>query len=154
MFKEYYSNKFYEIFGTFLSPSDGLGEEVVGAELSKIGFLVPRALTDYYCVAGNHQINREYNILRSLDELEWFGDKLIFMEENQAIAYWGVRREDCNLDNPIVWQGQNIDSIEGELEDTSMEWYSENYRISQFLMAMWKWMITGEQEEPDNLVML
>jgi hypothetical protein len=62
MFKEYYSNKFYEIFGSSLSPSDGLGDETVRAELSKIGFSVPRALTDYYSVAGNHHINREHNI--------------------------------------------------------------------------------------------
>jgi hypothetical protein len=149
MFKEYYSNRFYEIFGSSLSPSDGLGDEYVQAELSKIGFSIPRALTDYYSIAGNHQINREHNILRSVNELEWFGDTLIFMEENQAVAYWGVKREDCNLHNPIVWQGQNIDSIEWKLEDEPMEWYSENYRISQFLMAMWKWMRTGEQEPPE-----
>jgi hypothetical protein len=149
MFKEYYSNRFYEIFCSSLSPSDGLGDEAVLAELSKIGFSVPRALTDYYSVAGNHQINKQHNILRSLDELEWFGDKLIFMEENQAVAYWGVKREDCNLCNPNVWQGQYIDLNKWELEDKPMEWYSENYRMSQFLMAMWKWMLTGEQEQPE-----
>ena len=74
------------------------------------------------------------------------------MEENQAVAYWGVKRENCILPNPIVWQGQNINPIEFELEDEQdepMEWYSENYRISQFLMAMWKYTLTGEQERPE-----
>jgi hypothetical protein len=70
------------------------------------------------------------------------------MEENQAVAYWGVKQEDCSLHNPIVWQGQNINSIERELEDETIEWYAENYRISQFLMEMWKWLLTGEQEQP------
>jgi hypothetical protein len=151
MFKKYYSNRFYEIFGSALSPSDGIGDEAVRAELSKMDFSVPIALMDYYSIAGNHKVNKEYNILRSLNELEWFGDTLIFMEENQAVAYWGIKRGDCNFPNPIVWQGQNINSIEFELEDNEpMEWYAEPYRISQFLMAMWKYTLTGEQEQPES----
>ena len=69
IFKEYYSNRFNEIFGSLLSSSDGLGDEVVQAELSKMGFSGPIALTDYYSIAGNHKINKKYNILRSLNEL-------------------------------------------------------------------------------------
>jgi hypothetical protein len=151
MFKEYYLNRFEEIFGSPLSLSDGLGDEAVRTELSKMDFSVPIALMDYYSIAGNHKVNKEYNILRSLNELEWFGDTLIFMEENQAVAYWGIKREDCNFPNPIVWQAQNINSIEFELEDDEpMEWYAEPYRISQFLMAMWKYTLTGEQEQPES----
>jgi hypothetical protein len=31
-----------------------------------------------------------------------------------------------------------------------MEWYAEPYKISQFLMAMWKFTLTGEQEQPES----
>jgi hypothetical protein len=73
------------------------------------------------------------------------------MEENQSVAYWGIKREDCSLPDPIVWQGQNINSIEFEIEDDEpMEWYAEPYKISQFLMAMWKFTLTGEQEQPES----
>jgi hypothetical protein len=150
-FKEYYSNRFIEIFGSPLSPYDGIGDETIQAKLNRIDYSVPIALTDYYAIAGNHKINKEYNILRSLNELEWFGDTLIFMEENQSVAYWGIKREDCNLPDPIVWQGQNINPLEFELEDDEpMEWYAEPYKISRFLMAMWKFTLTGEQEQPES----
>ncbi len=148
MVKEYYTYRFDRIFGMPLKPSDGVGDEVVRAGLATLGFSIPAALFDYYSVAGNHYINRDHNILRSLAELEWFGNMLVFMEENQTVAYWGVKQEDCALSDPIVWQGQTINPIEWELEDGAMEWYAEDYRMSQFLMAMWNWTLTGEPEQP------
>ena len=95
----------------------------------------------------SHPINTVHNILRPIAELQYFGDHLIFMEENQGIASWGIHRDDCRERNPIVWQGQNIDENEFELEDEPQEWFEEEYRLKQFLMAMWKWTLTGKQEE-------
>lgn len=77
-------------------------------------------------------------------------DSLIFMEENQGVAFWGIHRNDCLEPNPIVWQGQNIDAIELDLEDEPQEWFAEEYRLRQFLMAMWKWTLTGEQEAVES----
>jgi hypothetical protein len=42
--------------------------------------------------------------------------------------------------NPIVWQGVN---------SSITSWYKEEYKLNQFLMAMWKWIITGEQEDSE-----
>jgi len=74
MFKEYYTNCFSEILGLPLNSSDGLGDKAAHFELSRLGFSIPTALFDYYSIAGNHQINKQHNILRSLHELEWFAE--------------------------------------------------------------------------------
>jgi hypothetical protein len=110
-----------------------------GAELGRVGLVIPAALRDYYSLAGRHWINENHNRLRPIAGLEWMDDKLIFMEENQCVALWGIRRSDLRRSDPLVWQGVNGDPI---------EWFAEDYRLSQFLMAMWGWIMTGEQEPP------
>ncbi len=109
------------------------------AELARLGMVIPVALFDYYSLAGRHSINENHNRLRPIAELEWMEDKLVFMEENQCVVYWGIRRADLGENDPIVWQGVNGEPI---------EWYAENYHLSRFLMAMWKWTMTGEVEPP------
>jgi len=78
--------------------------------------------------------------VRSIAELEWRDDKLVFMEVNQCVVFWGIRRADLEEADPVVWQGINGEPI---------EWYAEDHRLSRFLMAMWKWTMTGEDEMPE-----
>jgi hypothetical protein len=111
--------------------------EAVSAEAERAGLRLPQALADYYAVAGSHTINEKHNRLRPIARLEWLDDRLIFMDENQRVAIWGIHRDDLAEDDPVVWQGVNGD---------------ENYRLSQFLMAMWQWTVTGEQEPPDGML--
>jgi hypothetical protein len=139
VFKRYYRDRFREIFGSPPRPSDGLGGEAVRAELDRVGLVIPAALSDYYSVAGRHWINENHNRLRSITNLEWLDDKLVFMEENQCVAFWGIQSTDLRRSDPVVWQGVNGEPI---------EWFAEDYRLSQFLMAMWKWIMTGEQDPP------
>lgn len=140
MFERYYNECFREIFGAPLEPSDGLGEEAVRSALARISIAIPAALFDYYALAGRHWINDNHNRLRPIAQLEWIDDKLVFMEENQCVAFWGIRRADLGEADPVVWQGVNGDPI---------EWYAEDYRLSRFLMAMWKWTMTGEEDSPE-----
>jgi hypothetical protein len=139
LFKQYYKDRFREIFGAPPSRSDGLGDNAVRAELRRIGLVIPRALFDYYSLAGRHWINENLNRLRTIANLEWMDDKLIFMEENQCVAFWGIEKSDLSRADPLAWQASNNDPL---------QWFAEDYRLSQFLMAMWKWIMTGEQEPP------
>jgi hypothetical protein len=138
--KQYYSDRFRQIFGSPPEPSDGLGDDAVRVKLAQAGLVIPAALFDYYSLAGRHWINENHNRLRPIEELEWMGDKLVFMEENQCVAFWGLCEADLEESDPVVWQGVNGEPV---------EWYAEDYRLSRFLMAMWKWTKTGEQEEPE-----
>jgi hypothetical protein len=141
MFKTYYRKRFREILGEPLEPSDGLGEQKVQRALRKRSLVIPRALAEYYAIAGRHEINARHNRLLPIGELAWEGEKLVFMEENQCVALWGIDKAAIEDSNPVVWQGPNNEPI---------EWYEEPYCLSQFLMAMWHWQETGVEEEPET----
>lgn len=141
MFKQYYSGSFYELFGTPPKPEEGLGDDATRAELGRFGLVIPIALFDYYSLAGHHWINDDHNRLRPIERLEWIGDKLIFMDENQGVAVWGLCKADLREADPLVWQGVDGDPI---------EWYPEDDTLSRFVVSMWRWTITGEDEPPGS----
>ena len=141
MFKGYYRKRFAELFGKSLAEGDGLGDDAVAEALSKRRLTVPRALFDYYSVAGSHPVNRQYNSLYPVSELAWRDDHLVFMEENQEVAIWGIARAEVDTANPVVRQAAEVELL---------EWFPEIYRVSQFLMAMWHWQLTGVQEEAES----
>jgi hypothetical protein len=140
VFKTYYRDRFREIFGEPPKPGDGLGRTAVRAALARANLVIPRALFDYYIVAGRHPVNRDHDRLHPIEGLEWMGDKLVFLEENQSVVYWAIDRSDLEESDAIVWQGVNGEPI---------EWFAEGYRLSRFLMARWKWIVTGVLEEPE-----
>lgn len=140
MFKEYYSQRFQKILGSSPQLSDDLGDDVVQAKLVERELTLPKALFDYYALAGKHSINTEYNQLLPIEQIRWMNRKLVFMQENQCVVYWALDQADINSPNPIVWQGINSDIV---------AWHKEPYKLYQFLMAMWNWTVTGEQEEPE-----
>ena len=54
MFNRYYTVQFRETFGSPPRPDEGLGNEVVRADLERVGLVIPPALFDYYGLAGRH----------------------------------------------------------------------------------------------------
>jgi hypothetical protein len=138
VFKRYYSDRFREVFGAPPRPDEGLGDDAVRIALARRDLVIPTALRDYYSLAGRHRINENHDRLRPVEELEWMGDKLVFLDENQCVVFWGIDRSDLKKADPIAWQGIN---------GTPIEWHSENLRLSRFLMARWRWIVTGEEPE-------
>ncbi len=141
MFKEYYNRRFQEILGSSPHPLEGLGDDVVQAKMLECKLTLPKALFDYYALAGEHPINTVHNQLLPIEQIRLINSKLIFMEENQCVVYWAIDQADINSPNPIVWQGINGDIV---------AWHEEPYKLNQFLMAMWNWTMTEEQEAAEN----
>ena len=129
MFELLYESHFREIFGAEPEPADGLGDESVEARLRQRGLQIPEALFDYYSIAGYHWINKQHNRLRPIEELDWFIDWLVFMDDDQGLVSWGIHREDLGSPDPVVWQG-----IVGE----EIDWLQEDLTISEFLIEMCK----------------
>jgi hypothetical protein len=103
------------------------GTEPCGrAELARAGLAVPAALFDHYALAGRHWVNTYHDRLRPVAELGWVGDRLVFLEENQCVVFWGVRGADLGEADPAVWQGVNVEPA---------EWYPGGERLCRFLMA-------------------
>jgi hypothetical protein len=95
---------------------------------TRLGVRVPAALRDYYLVAGRE---RRFNTCchRLLPPSEWAVEKqrLVFMEENQAVCCWGVSIRNPGSDDPPVSEG---------VEDETTTWYPVQRKCSVFLAAM------------------
>ncbi len=139
-FTQFYRECFLELFGASPKPNESLEQKRLKQTLRSLRLTIPKSLFDYYEFAGRHWINEEHNRLRPVEELSWNDDRLIFADENQNVVCWGIDRSEVTLDDPVIWQGINDDTI---------DWYSEEQTLSRFLMAMWKWTITGELPATD-----
>lgn len=123
-FQKYYQ-KLFDVLGYPLSKKTAIDSKSIAQAEKRLEIKVPPALRDYYLVAGKE---RQFNccLNRLLPPKEWSVDKgrLLFMEENQAVVWWGVPVRNPKLADPMVWQGVNDDTI---------TWASEHRRCSTFL---------------------
>ncbi|OWK38064.1 hypothetical protein FRUB_07184 [Fimbriiglobus ruber] len=110
------------------SSTHGYPLRMVEAAEARLGFAIPEALRDYYLSVGRHELNRVHNRLWSPGDLEVSHGRLVFLEENQCVIYWGVRRRTTSAD-PVVFQTMDLDDG---------EWVAE-VRCSLFLPAMLCW---------------
>jgi hypothetical protein len=120
-----------EIFATFgypLTEKTSLAPRVLAEAERRLGVRVPAALREYYLIAGQERrLNACHN--RLLPPSDWSIDRkrLIFMEENQSVLWWGVSIRNPDSDDPPVSQGIN---------DEPITWSPEHRRCSVFLAVM------------------
>jgi hypothetical protein len=131
MFAESYRDTFATA-GIQLRSEDGCaGAEIEDAE-ARLGIKFPLSLKEYYLLSGREKrINQFHN--RLLPPEEWFTSKyLAFMEENQAVVYWGIPADPESKRDAVVFQGVN-------LRERGLEWHAEHDSCFTFLnvMAIW-----------------
>jgi hypothetical protein len=126
-FKSYYG-EIYESFGYPLTERTSLSAKLLAAAEKRLGMQIPAALRDYYLVAGGE---RRFNLCHNhlIPPQKWDIDKqrLIFMEENQCVVWWGFSTRTPGSDDPSVWQGVN---------DEPIKWFLEHRKCSVFLAVM------------------
>ena len=138
-FVEKYRNAFNEL-GLALSDDDGIRAPARKMETS--GTVLPRALEDYYSVCGQHEVNQRQNRLLLPGDIYVADDRLVFMEEEQGAILWGVLPS--KEADPEVWQGVKV------VGDPQLYWYREELALSDFICAMWRWQITGEDPKREG----
>jgi len=81
---------------------------------------LPRALRDYYLVAGRERIlNHAFNRLCFPEGWEMETGKLVFMEENQTAVVWGVTATSRSSAGSSVFQGPVVsDGVSKWWQDT------------------------------------
>jgi hypothetical protein len=130
-----YQDRVREVFAALDLPPEprhACGERAITAAERRLGVAVPEVLRGFYRVAGRHDaINRAHNRLLPLDEWAVDGGRLLFMEENQNVVFWGVPVAAGGTDaDPDVWQAENGDAL---------VWEPEKAKLSEFLLAMLCW---------------
>ena len=128
-FVEKYSAALVPIIGRELQPTDRLASGFEAAE-HKHNLKIPAALCDSCLIAGRLPLNKEHNGLHSPEELEILAGKLVFMEENQCVVFWGMDLEVLGQDDPEVFQAKH---------ETPFVGYPEELPFSDFILKMWRW---------------
>ena len=129
-----------EFAARFLAALDDLGQPADPSHrlAGSIPDWLPLSLRELYRVAGNHPLNHVHHRLLLPDELERDDKRVVFAEENQQVVVWAFDVAERAAD-PLVWQGQP--DRDGA---TGLRWYPEDRTLSGFIIAMWKWITTGE----------
>ncbi len=113
-----------------LMPDDGEPETGISAVEARLKLRLPAVLREYYLLAGRFdRFNRAHNELRRPGDWTVEGGKLVFLEENQCVVFWGVEASTLPEDDPPVHQAENI-------RGRPAEWFLEHERCSEFLIVM------------------
>lgn len=114
-----------DILGRPLTEKDGLSISEIEATENLLGFKLPSGLRDFYLLIGNLDI--------FISSFEQFvgpyikNEKLIFLEENQGVCYWGINIQGTK--DETVYMCTDIESDDSE-------WYSEEVTLSDFLIIL------------------
>jgi hypothetical protein len=127
---ETYFSKIFQLY--LLERNYGYTDEELHEAEEKAGCSFPKALKEYYRVLGKRdQVNDAHNRLLPPEELYYStGETLIFYEEDQAVAIWGVKKDDMGQADPPVF---------GAYDNKMDDWFEDSPSTSAFLLSMAYW---------------
>ena len=109
---------------------DGLSEKVVEKAEARLGMKLPSSLKCFYLAVGAvPELCSIHNVIFAPNDLDIEEGYLIFMDENQSVVSWGIKKGDLRKADPIIWQRNN----------TSDEWYTEEKSLAGLLASMFDW---------------
>ncbi len=124
IFKKHYRTLF-KTLGYPLNERTSIPPKLIADAEKRLAIKIPTVLRDYYLVAGRERrFNQCLNRLMPPEEWSIHNKRLLFMEENQKVLWWGVSIRNPKSDDPPISQGINHDPI---------TWHSERQKCSVFL---------------------
>jgi hypothetical protein len=131
-----FANSYRATFATLgvrLRNEDGFVNADIEDAERRLAIRLPGSLREYYLVAGREKrINQFHNRLLPPEKLSIDSGRVVFMEENQWVVYWGVPASQDEQPDAPVFQGVNR-------RDKGIEWYPEHGSCSSFLNVMAVW---------------
>ena len=119
---------------------DGVAKASVATCERRLGVRLPPAVRDSYLMAGRlRSLNATHHRLLAPEALRVEDGHLWFMEENQAVAHWGLPVKRLAEDDPVVYQRATV---------AGAKWYSERMRFSTFLARLYDWQ-AGFADAPE-----
>lgn len=126
-----YLQKIKRLYNLSENENYGFSEAEIRALEKKLKTALPAKLKEYYLELGKEEnLNYSFNrLLKPEDEVDFSDDGyLVIYEENQVVAFWGIKKEDLKLDNPPVYG--NYDTIE------KSDWEIETQSTEDFFLFM------------------
>src|SRR5262245_11775085 len=105
------TNSYQDTFATLgirLRSEDACSAADIGDAERSLAVKLPGSLKEYYLVAGREKrINQFHNRLLPPEKLFIDSERVVFMEENQWVVYWGVPALRDTKPDADVFQGVN-----------------------------------------------
>ena len=128
-FAQFYGDIFAS-FGYPLGRNTSLAESTIDRASRALNVTLPAGLRDFYLIAGREKrFNQCHHRIIAPKNWRVSKNRLIFLEENQWVVWWGVSLRSPDNDDPPVSQAVN----EG---DEELDWYQQNRRCSVFIAVM------------------
>ncbi|MFI6154608.1 SMI1/KNR4 family protein [Kitasatospora sp. NPDC051170] len=122
-------------WGKPLGPDDGFAGAELDAAEARLGLRLPVALREAYELFGRRaDLTSNQDVLLTPDELYVMEGALVYREENQGCAHWGVLLDDLDQEDPPA-------VVRPDLADKSQErWepWEERFSIAAAVMALYE----------------
>ncbi len=126
-----YAQKYRQFLEPYLGRPFGEGD----GDARPAPIPIPLALREFYDLAGAvPALCTAFNRVRPPDSLRVEAGMLVYMEENQEVALWGIREEDLAAEDPLVYQDCTFDPP---------DWISEELTVSDWLIVMSYWQLVN-----------
>jgi hypothetical protein len=125
------------------TPQYGCSANEIKDKETHLGLIFPEPLKDYYAIAGKHSemMYKDYHVA-PLKNLTIRDDCLVFCEEKQSKAEWGIELRNLDLPNPQV-SGRD----QRTKKDYPEKWFFESMKASAYLINLGCWQAIMSQKE-------
>lgn len=118
-----------KILGRALEASEGVDNQSIEVAEKKLEVKFPEALKDFYLNVGKIGLFTDaFEFFAKPKQIYVKANKLVFLEENQAVLSWGVDLNDLGKDVIPVYHSPNIGDQENDVV-----WYTEALPLPEFL---------------------
>ncbi|WP_125610541.1 hypothetical protein [Specibacter cremeus] len=120
--------------------ADGIAADELDAILVEQQVSIPLAMRDFFLALANcEELMEAYYYFWDPEELEIEDGYLLFLEDADEAYTWGLRADQLDVPDPIVWRRNNAKG----------NWICEEGTFSEFVLDMLDWVFTEEDEDKD-----
>jgi hypothetical protein len=114
---------------------DGIPADELDEVLSEHDLSIPLVLREFYlAVGGCDDLMEAYHFFWDPEELEIEDGFLMFLEDEDEAFTWGIREDQLDVPDPIVWRRNNAKG----------SWVSEEGTFSEFVFDLFEWVFEEE----------
>jgi hypothetical protein len=114
---------------------DGIPADELDEVLSEHDLSIPLVLREFYlAVGGCDDLMEAYHFFWDPEELEIEDGFLMFLEDEDEAFTWGIREDQLDIPDPIVWRRNNAKGT----------WVSEEGTFSEFVFDLFEWVFEEE----------
>ena len=113
--------------GRAWTEADGLAEKEIKKAEGRLGVKLPSSLRDFYLTVAD--LCSIHNVIFSPKDLDFEDGYLLFMDENQSVVTWGIKKKDLGKADSEAWQHNNSSEV----------WYPEKKTVLGLLISMFDW---------------